>query len=96
MIWYNFTFEFLNTKYGSRSNKYGKGFEETQKRIDDLRSLVKEYSAPVTYKEQYNNIAFIWWILAKEIGTLCIIVSIPIITWIVTNIKTVKQAIFWT
>ena len=48
-------YRFLNTKYGSRSNKYGKGFEESQKRIDDLRSLVKEYSAPVTYKEQYNN-----------------------------------------
>ena len=45
---------FLNTKYG-RGNKYGKGFEESQKRIDDLRSLVKEYKAPVIFKEQYNN-----------------------------------------
>jgi len=45
---------FLNTKYG-KGNKYGKGFEEGQKRIDDLRSLVTEYSAPVTFKEQYNN-----------------------------------------
>ena len=48
---------FINTKYGS-NNIYRKGFEQSQKRIDDLRSLVKEYSAPVTYKEQYNN--FIW------------------------------------
>tara|TARA_R110002020_G_scaffold557_1_gene2802 strand:+ start:798 stop:1958 length:1161 start_codon:yes stop_codon:yes gene_type:complete len=45
---------FLNTKYG-KNNKYGKGFEESQKRIDDLRSLVKEYSAPVIFKERYDN-----------------------------------------
>tara|TARA_R110000765_G_scaffold422681_1_gene530638 strand:+ start:383 stop:1546 length:1164 start_codon:yes stop_codon:yes gene_type:complete len=45
---------FINTKYG-HNNIYQKGFEESQKRIDDLRSLVKEYTAPTTYKEQYNN-----------------------------------------
>ena len=45
---------FLNTKYG-KNNKYGKGFEESQKRIDDLRTLVREYEAPTVYKEQYNN-----------------------------------------
>ena len=45
---------FINTKYGV-GNKHGKGFEESQKRIDDLRSLVREYTAPTTYKEQYNN-----------------------------------------
>jgi len=45
---------FINTKYG-KNNIYQKGFEQSQKRIDDLRSLVKEYSAPVTYKEEYNN-----------------------------------------
>ena len=45
---------FLNTKYG-KNNKYGQGFENSQKRIDDLRTLVKEYSAPTIYKEQYNN-----------------------------------------
>ena len=45
---------FLNTKYG-KGNKYGKGFEESQKRIDDLRTLVREYSAPVIFKEQYSN-----------------------------------------
>ena len=41
---------FLNTKYG-KNNKYGQGFENSQKRIDDLRTLVKEYSAPTIYKE---------------------------------------------
>jgi hypothetical protein len=45
---------FLNTKYG-KNNKYGQGFENSQKRIDDLRTLVKEYYAPVIYKEQYSN-----------------------------------------
>ena len=45
---------FLNTKYG-KNNKYGQGFENSQKRIDDLRTLVKEYSAPTIYKEQYDN-----------------------------------------
>ena len=45
---------FINTKY-SKGNKYGKGFEESQKRIDDLRSLVTEYEAPVVFKEQYSN-----------------------------------------
>ena len=45
---------FINTKYG-KNNKYRKGFEESQKRIDDLRSLVREYEAPVNYKEELGN-----------------------------------------
>ena len=42
---------FINTKYG-KNNKYRKGFEESQKRIDDLRSLVREYEAPTLFKEE--------------------------------------------
>lgn len=34
--------KFINLKYG-RNNIYGKGFEQSQKRIDDLSTLVKEY-----------------------------------------------------
>jgi hypothetical protein len=45
---------FINTKYGI-NNKYNKGFEESQKRVDDLRTLVTEYSNTVTYKEQYGK-----------------------------------------
>ena len=45
---------FINLKYGI-NNVYNKGFEESQKRIDDLRTLVTEYSALTTYKEQYDN-----------------------------------------
>ncbi len=45
--------KFINTKYG-RNNALGKGFEQSQKRIDDLRTLVTEYENPVTYKDQLS------------------------------------------
>jgi len=45
---------FINTKYG-KNNKYQKGFEESQKRIDDIRTLVTDYENPTTYKEQYDS-----------------------------------------
>ena len=45
---------FINTKYG-KNNKYGQGFEESQKRIDDLRTLVREFSNAVTFKEQLSD-----------------------------------------
>ena len=44
-------FKFVNLKYG-KNNKYGTGFEESQKRIDDLRSLLREIVIPTTFKEQ--------------------------------------------
>ena len=47
---------FINTKYG-KNNKYQKGFEESQKRIDDIRTLVKEYSAPIILR---SNIILIF------------------------------------
>ena len=47
-------FRFINTKYG-RNNLYQKGFEESQKRIDDLRTLVREFEAPVTFKEELKE-----------------------------------------
>ena len=46
--------KFIATRYG-KNNTYRKGFEENQKRIDDLRNLVTEYSGATTYKEQLNN-----------------------------------------
>lgn len=45
---------FINTRYG-KNNTYRKGFEENQKRIDDLRSLVREYEGSTTFKGQINN-----------------------------------------
>ena len=46
--------KFINTRYG-QNNTYRKGFEESQKRIDDLRSLVKEFEGSTTFKGQLNN-----------------------------------------
>ena len=46
--------KFINTRYG-KNNVYRKGFEESQKRIDDLRSLIKEYEGSTTFKGQLNN-----------------------------------------
>ena len=42
---------FIAQKY-NKGNKYRTGFEESQNRIDDLRTLVVEYSAPTSYKEE--------------------------------------------
>tara|TARA_R100000951_G_scaffold29886_1_gene25796 strand:+ start:9272 stop:10456 length:1185 start_codon:yes stop_codon:yes gene_type:complete len=49
---------FINTKYG-RNNIYRTGFEQSQKRIDDLRTLVREFSNTVTFKEQYGTNLFV-------------------------------------
>ena len=47
--------KFVNLKYG-KNNLYNKGFEESQKRIDDLRSIVKEVSGiQPTYEGGYTN-----------------------------------------
>tara|TARA_R110000744_G_scaffold370505_1_gene481099 strand:- start:53 stop:1198 length:1146 start_codon:yes stop_codon:yes gene_type:complete len=45
-------YKFISHKYNKGGNKYQKGFEESQTRIDDLRTLVVEYSDSVTYKEE--------------------------------------------
>ena len=50
--------KFINTKYG-RNNLHRKGFEESQKRIDDLRTLIREDSNPTIYKGQYSQKFFI-------------------------------------
>jgi len=42
---------FINQRYG-RTNMHQKGFEEKQKRIDDLRVLVKEFTGPAVFKEE--------------------------------------------
>ena len=42
---------FVNLKYG-KNNIYRQGFEESQKRIDDLRNLVKSYEELLYFKER--------------------------------------------
>ena len=41
---------FINQRYG-KNNVYQEGFEESQKRIDELRTLLVEYEDGVTFKE---------------------------------------------
>jgi len=35
---------FINQRYNPRGNKYQRGFEQSQKRLDDLRHLVEDYT----------------------------------------------------
>mgnify|MGYP003626867303 CR=1 FL=1 len=43
---------FVEQRYNKRGNKYQTGFEESQKRIDDIRTLVVEHSSITSYKGQ--------------------------------------------
>ena len=45
---------FVNLKYG-KNNKFNAGFEESQKRIDDLRSLLREEYIQANFKEQLST-----------------------------------------
>jgi hypothetical protein len=55
----NSILRFIKQRYGSQSNLKGKGFEMSQKRIDDLRTLVSNYTAksflPVSYDPDINE-----------------------------------------
>jgi hypothetical protein len=46
--------QFISTRYQS-GNKYRAGFEESQKRRDDLRSLLVEVTLPTVFKEVISN-----------------------------------------
>ena len=46
--------KFITTRFG-QNNFYRKGFEETQKRRDDLRTLVRETVLEAGFKEQLKN-----------------------------------------
>ena len=47
---------FISQRFNSKGNKYGVGFEESQKRIDDLRTLLTEVDLLPLYKEQILSI----------------------------------------
>lgn len=36
---------FISQRYNSKGNKYQRGFEQSQKRLDDLRNLVEDYTS---------------------------------------------------
>jgi hypothetical protein len=46
--------QFVTTRF-QQNNKYREGFEESQKRRDDLRALVVETTIPVIFKEVLND-----------------------------------------
>jgi len=50
---------FINLKYG-KNNIYGKGFEESQKRVDDLRTVLKSETLKTIYLEPSINNTFIY------------------------------------
>lgn len=46
---------FINQRFNPLGNKYQQGFEQSQKRIDDLRTLLTETTLAVTFKENLLN-----------------------------------------
>ena len=50
---------FIKARYNQFGNKYSRGFEGSQKRIDDLRTLVKETSVSTQYKGQIDDKIFV-------------------------------------
>tara|TARA_R110002051_G_scaffold316701_3_gene396681 strand:+ start:4490 stop:5650 length:1161 start_codon:yes stop_codon:yes gene_type:complete len=50
---------FINQRWNAGGNKYRQGFEMSQKRIDDLRTLIKEFSSPTVYKGHVFKKTFI-------------------------------------
>lgn len=53
---------FIKQRYSSMSNRYGRGFEQSQKRIDDLRTLVVEHTGytnfeGVEFTSNYSDIS---------------------------------------
>jgi len=50
---------FINQRWNAGGNKYRQGFEMSQKRIDDLRTLIREFSSPTVYKGHVYKKTFI-------------------------------------
>ena len=46
---------FISQRYNSKGNKYQRGFEQSQKRLDDLRHLVEDYTG---YTSSYMGIGY--------------------------------------
>lgn len=51
--------KFIKQRYAQFGNKYGVGFEGSQKRIDDLRTIIAETTVDTTYKGQIAEDIFI-------------------------------------
>lgn len=46
---------FVSQRYNKQGNKYGRGFEQSQKRLDDLRHLVEDYT---TQRHSYMGVGY--------------------------------------
>lgn len=46
---------FISQRYNSKGNKYQRGFEQSQKRLDDLRNLVEDYT---TTNSSYMGVGY--------------------------------------
>lgn len=46
---------FISQRYNKQGNKYGRGFEQSQKRLDDLRHLVEDYT---TQRHSYMGVGY--------------------------------------
>ena len=46
---------FISQRYNPQGNKYQRGFEQSQKRLDDLRHLVEDYTG---YVSSYMGVGY--------------------------------------
>ena len=58
--------KFVKGRYNQFGNKYSKGFEQSQKRIDDLRRLITEETIDTVYKGQIDHNVFVDSIVLPE------------------------------
>ena len=66
---------FVKERYGAHSNAKQKGFEQSQKRIDDLRELVKINYSLTAYKPSFDDIDFNSMVKAELPSDYCLSVN---------------------
>lgn len=66
---------FVKERYGAHSNAKQKGFEQSQKRIDDLRELVKPNYSMIAYKPDSDDIDYNSMVKAELPSDYCLSVN---------------------
>jgi hypothetical protein len=67
--------KFVKQRYGAHSNAKQKGFEQSQKRIDDLRELVKINYSLTAYKPSFDDIDFNSMVKAELPSDYCLSIN---------------------
>jgi hypothetical protein len=67
--------KFVKQRYGANSNAKQKGFEQSQKRIDDLRELVKINYSLTAYKPSFDDIDFNSMVKAELPSDYCLSIN---------------------